>query len=142
MKQGRKAKSKQYSARGVGQTDKVLGQRIRGRRLERSMSQTELGEKLGVTFQQIQKYEKGSNRVSTVRLAEIAKVLETDIAFFIGDLGPGKPTAQASRFEEFMATRDGADIVEAMIKLTNPLMRRSVIELTRKLSIALEGQDA
>jgi transcriptional regulator with XRE-family HTH domain len=143
MKQRRKAKSKQYTARGVGPTDQVLGQRIRGRRMERGMSQSELGQKLGVSFQQIQKYEKGRNRVGTVRLVEIAQALETDIAYFVGDImGNGKPKAQGSRFEEFMATKDGVDIVEAMIKLTNPLMRRTVIDIARKLGTAESSLDA
>jgi transcriptional regulator with XRE-family HTH domain len=135
MRTARKTKSKQYNynARSVGSTDKVLGQRVRARRLDRKMSQAELGQKLGVTFQQIQKYEEGTNRIGTVRLVEIADALATDVAFFIGDMGNSKITPQGSRFEAIMATKDGVDILEAMMKLETPWMRRSVIEFVRKL---------
>jgi len=60
-------------------TDQSVGQKIRAQRIMRGLSQTELGNKLGVTFQQIQKYEKGSNRVSAGRLQRIAEILEVPV---------------------------------------------------------------
>src|SRR4051795_8296778 len=67
--------------------DAEIGKRIRARRLERGLSQTELGQRLGVTFQQIQKYEKGANRVGAGRLQRIAEVLDVPITFFYDGLG-------------------------------------------------------
>lgn len=118
--------------RGVTGIDKLIGNRLRARRLEMHVSQSELADKLGVSFQQVQKYEKGVNRVGAGRLQQIAGVLQTDIPYFMGDLGNGKsPTL--SKVSTFMATKDGLDIVEAMIKLESPLLRKSVIQLARSL---------
>lgn len=120
--------------RGAGPIDTVVGNRIRARRMEMGRSQQELGDALGVSFQQVQKYEKGVNRVGVGRLQQIAKYLQADMAFFMGDLnGDSKKPTTVSRFATFMATKDGADIVEAMIKLDHPELRRSVIDLARKL---------
>jgi transcriptional regulator with XRE-family HTH domain len=68
--------------RGASLQDKELGQRIRLRRVEQKMSQAELGEKLGVSFQQVQKYEKGVNRIGAARLQQVAKILDVDMSFF------------------------------------------------------------
>jgi transcriptional regulator with XRE-family HTH domain len=126
-------KSKPPSPRGVTGIDKMIGNRVRARRMEMHLSQSELGEKVGVTFQQVQKYEKGVNRVGAGRLQQIANVLETDVPYFMGD-SESSPTV--SRFATFMATRDGADIIEAMIRLESPLLRKSVIQLARTLGDA------
>jgi transcriptional regulator with XRE-family HTH domain len=75
----KKAKRK-GSPRNSSSVDEYIGARIRERRLELNMTQTELGEKLGVTFQQVQKYEKGRNRVSAARLFEICELLEVSLA--------------------------------------------------------------
>jgi transcriptional regulator with XRE-family HTH domain len=75
----KKAKCK-GSPRNSSSVDEYIGARIRERRLELNMTQTELGEKLGVTFQQVQKYEKGRNRVSAARLFEICELLEVSPA--------------------------------------------------------------
>ena len=117
--------------RGTTPTDQLLGQRIRARRLEQHISQSELSDKLGVSFQQVQKYEKGVNRVGSARLMEIAAALDTDMAYFIGDLD-GKPRGPTA-ISRFMATKDGIEIMEAMMKLDNADLRRSVIDLARKL---------
>jgi transcriptional regulator with XRE-family HTH domain len=78
----RTRKSTGRHPRSVGKGDMFLGQRIRVRRVELKMSQAELGEKLGVSFQQIQKYEKGVNRVGSIRLGKVAEVLGVPISFF------------------------------------------------------------
>jgi len=121
--------------RGVTGLDRTIGLRLRARRLEQHVSQDALAQKLGVSFQQVQKYEKGVNRVGSARLVEIARILEVDTAYFLGDLngnGNGKQTATVSRFAEFMATPDGLAINEAMIKLSEA-HRRGVIDLARTL---------
>lgn len=70
--------------RSAQPADAALGRRIRLRRVEQSMSQAELGDKLGVSFQQVQKYEKGVNRVGAVRLTQIADSLSVPVSFFHG----------------------------------------------------------
>lgn len=71
--------------RAAGKQDLELGHRIRLRRVEQQMSQAELGDALGVSFQQVQKYEKGVNRVGAARLVTIAKVLDVPMSFFYGE---------------------------------------------------------
>lgn len=130
---GRRTAVKASSVRGVTGMDRTIGLRLRARRLEQHMSQDALAEKLGVSFQQVQKYEKGVNRVGSARLVEIARVLDVDTAYFLGDLnGNGKQSVTISRFAEFMATKDGLDINEAMIKLSEP-HRRAMIDMARSL---------
>jgi transcriptional regulator with XRE-family HTH domain len=133
MKNGRK-RQKPINRRGVTSIDAIIGKRIRARRLEMQISQSELADALGLSFQQIQKYEKGVNRVGAGRLKQIADALEADIPFFMGDLmGDSKKTPTESRFASFMATKDGADIVDAMIRIESPVLRKSVIQLARTL---------
>jgi transcriptional regulator with XRE-family HTH domain len=105
------------SKRGVMPSDAFVGKQIKIARLERGMSQTELGEQTGVTFQQIQKYEKGSNRVTIGRLLLIAKVLGQSVDFFFGDYeevsqSPGRTSSQT-----FLADPFAQDIVAAYLSL-------------------------
>ena len=83
-----RSSSTKLSPRSAGDVDIELGRRIRLRRLEKGISQIELAGHLGVTFQQVQKYEKGTNRVGAARLQQIAEVLGVDIPFFYD--GDGK----------------------------------------------------
>ena len=131
MKQA-KIVDKHVRARRADGRDAEVGRRVRSRRLECRLSQTELADRIGVTFQQVQKYEKGVNRIGAVRLQQIANCLETDVTYFMGDMASGKPRAP-SKLSTFMATRDGIDIVEAMMKLDSAGLRRSVIDLARRL---------
>jgi transcriptional regulator with XRE-family HTH domain len=131
---GRRTTVKAPTVRGVTGMDRVIGVRLRGRRLEQHMSQEELANKIGVSFQQVQKYEKGVNRIGSARLVEIARILECDTSYFLADLNGngGKSNVTVSRFAEFMATKDGLDINEAMVRLSEP-HRRGVIDLARSL---------
>ncbi|MBR0879599.1 transcriptional regulator with XRE-family HTH domain [Bradyrhizobium barranii subsp. barranii] len=126
----KKPSGKKAHPRAVTPGDRLIGQRLKARRLEQHMSQGELGDKLGVSFQQVQKYEKGVNRVGSARLKQIADALETNFAYFLDDTD-GK--MKTSPIHAFLATKDGIDINEAMIKLDNPELRRSVIDFVRKL---------
>ena len=126
--------------RGATAVDRAIGLRVRARRLERHISQNELGDQLGVSFQQIQKYEKGTNRIGSARLVDIARILEVDTSYFLADLikGNGEDKATASGFAEFMATTDGVKINEAMMKLGDA-HRQAVIELATSLVRAYGG---
>ncbi|WP_439372897.1 helix-turn-helix domain-containing protein [Bradyrhizobium sp. DASA03120] len=110
--------------------------RIRSRRLELHISQAELGEALGITFQQIQKYEKGVNRVAAARLSEIATVLKTTMAALMGE-DQAREGKQDSVVSEFVSSKDGIDLIEAWSRLESQQVRRSIISLTR--SLAAEG---
>ncbi|WP_375791153.1 helix-turn-helix domain-containing protein [Bradyrhizobium sp. vgs-9] len=122
--------------RAADENDALIGQRLRARRLEKKVSQAELGTELGVSFQQIQKYEKGVNRIGASRLVEIAEALETTVDYFIGELDTGR--AHESKLGEFMATRDGVAIVEAMMKIPHDKKRKIVIDLARRLAEVCE----
>ena len=118
--------------RGVTAMDRLIGHRLRARRLELHVSQNELAEKLCLSFQQVQKYEKGVNRVGSGRLMEIAQVLECDTAYFLADAKGNGNGHVTSKFVEFLATKDGVDINEAMMLLGEE-HRRGVIDLARVL---------
>ncbi len=122
---------KVVNQRASSYADVALGMKIRARRSELGMSQSELGGKLGVSFQQVQKYEKGVNRVTAPRLQQIALVLNCNISFFLDDSGP----APSSAVQEFIMSRDGLDMIKAMIHV-RPEIRRKLIELARALNDA------
>jgi transcriptional regulator with XRE-family HTH domain len=118
--------------RSVTSMDKTIGTRLRARRLEQHISQSELADKLGLSFQQVQKYEKGVNRVGSSRLMQIATALQCDVGYFLANVDSNGREHTTSKFVEFLATKDGVEINEAMMKLGDE-HRRGVIELARTL---------
>jgi transcriptional regulator with XRE-family HTH domain len=118
--------------RSVQEADKVMGERIRARRNQQGLSQEELGEGLGVSFQQVQKYEKGTNRVSTGRLVQICKTLRCSISDLAEGLS-GKD-AEITPASAFAASRDGVAIINAMSKIADIDIRRQLIHLAEKLA--------
>jgi transcriptional regulator with XRE-family HTH domain len=121
------------SKQNTANVEALIGERIRSRRLQAGVSQETLGRALGITFQQVQKYEKGSNRVSAGRLLKIAEVLECNVMDFFEGVGVGK-TAAGGPFSKFLATNDGVAIVEAMLKIEDRTLRRKVIDIAEKLA--------
>jgi transcriptional regulator with XRE-family HTH domain len=123
---------------GPHPVDRHVGLRIRMRRKELNMSQEKLAESLGLTFQQVQKYERAANRVSASKLFEIARALNTTVAYFYEGLGEDpdatdRPlinlTAQA-----FMLTPEGAELAAIFPRLPRARVRRKVVELVRALA--------
>jgi transcriptional regulator with XRE-family HTH domain len=114
-----------------------IGERIRSRRIQVGMSQILLGEALGVTFQQVQKYEKGANRVSAGRLLKIAEVLECDIVNFYKGLRSDRSISD-SLFSQFLSTKEGVAIVEAMLRIRSQEIRRTVIDIAGQLADVTE----
>lgn len=118
--------------------DEVVGRRIRLRRKERGLSQAYLAERLGLTFQQVQKYERGSNRISASKLWQVARVLDVPVS----SLFPGYEEAStgASRLgvniavEELMADTHGRVVAEAFPAIRQPRIRRALVNLLRDLS--------
>jgi transcriptional regulator with XRE-family HTH domain len=116
----------------IADIESLIGERIRSRRIQVGMSQQELGKALGVTFQQIQKYEKGSNRVSYGGLLKIAEALECNVMQFFEDL---TKVQKATRpFSKFMSTKESVAIIEAMSKIKSQEIRRTVIDIGEKLA--------
>jgi transcriptional regulator with XRE-family HTH domain len=122
-------------------TDKHVGARIRMRRLMLGMSQTALADGLDLTFQQIQKYEKGVNRVGASRLQQIAHILRVPVEFFF-EGGPAVSGAKAdtadapslAHVSEFLATPDGLALVASFMKIRSAKLRRSIVELVSYLA--------
>ncbi len=119
-------------------TDIYVGSRIRMRRKMLGLSQEKLGEKLGITFQQIQKYEKGTNRVGASRLQAMSDALEVPVAFFFPESTPSGPPGvreeSATFMMDFMSTSEGLDLTRAFTSIKNPKVRRKVVELVRALA--------
>ncbi len=120
-----------------------VGSRVRLRRMMLSMSQEKLGESLGITFQQIQKYEKGTNRIGASRLQHIARVLQVPVSFFFEDApgGPGGGSAsgmaeapQTQYVVDFLSSAEGIQLNRAFVRIKNPRLRRRVIDLVRGIA--------
>lgn len=114
--------------------DQLVGARIRGLRIMRGISQTTLAERGGVTFQQVQKYEKGTNRVSPSRLAAFAEALQVDPAYFFQSHASiaVRDDPLASEILAFTSSREGINLAQAFDKLT-PTERRAVVHLVQAL---------
>ncbi|MBA4801183.1 MULTISPECIES: helix-turn-helix domain-containing protein [Euryhalocaulis] len=126
--------------KGPNPVDKHVGSRVRLRRKIMNMSQESLGEALGVTFQQVQKYERGVNRIGASRLYAVSHVLEVPVGFFFEGLeAPDAVTGMAEGEQQplmydFIQSTDGVALASAFSKIQDPKVRRRVIELIRALS--------
>jgi len=125
--------------------DVHVGGRVRLRRMMVGMSQERLGEQLGITFQQIQKYEKGTNRIGASRLQNIASVLSVPVAFFF-EGAPGHPDGGGTdtrdgggQVVDFLSSSEGLQLNRAFVRITDPRLRRRVIDLVR--AIAGDGEE-
>ncbi len=121
--------------------DVHVGSRVRLRRMLVGFSQEKLGESMGLTFQQIQKYEKGVNRIGASRLFKLSQVLDVPVQFFFegmpsaqgsANLGMAEPDPDAFLYE-FLNTRDGLELNRAFIKVRDTNVRKSVIDLVRSI---------
>jgi transcriptional regulator with XRE-family HTH domain len=115
--------------------DALVGERVRSRRIQARISQAKLGDALGVTFEQVQQYEKGVTRIGSGRLFKIAEVLECNVMDFFESVGGGR-TAANTTFAKFLATEEGVAIIDAMVKIKSQALRRAVIDLAEKLAEA------
>lgn len=119
--------------------DVALGSRIRLRRRELGFSQEQLAREVGITFQQVQKYEHGTNRVSFSRLVEIAKALRCGVMGIVGDLDQQAPTSTFSRHVDCLNEPGAAELLEAYAAISSPKHRRAILNLARQLA---EGKTA
>ncbi|KAB2700865.1 helix-turn-helix domain-containing protein [Brucella haematophila] len=126
--------------------DVHVGSRIRLRRNMLGLSQEKLGENLGITFQQIQKYEKGTNRVGASRLQAISAILNVPVSFFFEDAPGSTPVGQegfaedneATYVVDFLNSNEGVQLTRAFTKISDPKVRRKIIDLVKSLAADAE----
>jgi transcriptional regulator with XRE-family HTH domain len=128
--------------------DVHVGSRIRLRRTLLGMSQEKLGKAIGLTFQQVQKYERGTNRVGSSRLYQLAKVLSVPISFFFDDMPSevtGKRPVLAEAGEPFdnglLTKRETLELVRAYHRIADPTVRRRFFDLVKSLSSQGRGAE-
>ena len=130
--------------RAANAVDRKLGQRVRTRRLEIGMSQERLAELLGVTFQQVQKYEKGINRIAASRLFDISAALDMPVSRFFegltGRAAAGVAESSKDYIDDALATPEGAQLMALFASIKSVKVRRRVIELVKALTE--EGADS
>ena len=116
--------------------DCYVGNQIRLRRMALGMSQTVLGDALGITFQQIQKYEKGVNRVSASRLHRLAEGLKVAPTFFFDEasLQPSATSSADDDLNQFLASEEGLSLMKAFQRLPQKSLRRSIVEMIEQLA--------
>jgi transcriptional regulator with XRE-family HTH domain len=120
-----------------------VGACARKRRLMLGMSQEKLGDALGLTFQQVQKYEKGTNRIGASRLQQIAHILQVPVSFFfegapaggsgphVGGMGEAPSPAYVS---DFLATSDGLSLTKSFMRIKNSKLRRRIVDLVEQIA--------
>ena len=124
-------------------TDKHVGARVRMRRMMLSMSQEKLGDALGLTFQQVQKYEKGTNRIGASRLQHISHILQVPVSFFFEGAPsvpghhapPGMAESPSPAYvSEFLSTTDGLALTKAFMLIKNAKLRRRIVDLVEQIA--------
>jgi len=116
--------------------DKHVGARLRMRRLVLEMSQQKLGDALGITFQQVQKYEKGMSRIGAGRLQQLSVILQVPVAFFFeemgtkADVGRGQSsdTLPRAQIDEFLTTSEGLALIKAFLQIEDSQIRRCIVD--------------
>jgi transcriptional regulator with XRE-family HTH domain len=134
---GKKPNDGLKNQRSSGKYDIELGKRIRLRRVEIDISQSGLADKLGVTFQQVQKYEKGVNRVGASRLQQIATALDVPVTFFFDDDGLGKRASDGKREVESLLFVDSAfslRLLRAYASMKNQTVQRQFVSLIESIA--------
>jgi len=124
--------------------DKHVGSRVRMRRMMLGMSQEKLGDALGLTFQQVQKYEKGTNRIGASRLQQISQILQVPVAFFFegapvisGEFEPSSGMNEApspAYVSDFLATSDGLSLTKAFMRIKDAKLRRRIVDLVQQIA--------
>jgi len=122
-------------------TDKHVGSRVRMRRMMLGMSQEKLGDALGLTFQQVQKYEKGTNRIGASRLQHISQILQVPVSFFFegapeipGQVTGLNETPSPAYVSDFLATSDGLALTKAFISIPEGRLRRRIVDLVEEIA--------
>lgn len=139
-------------AGGPNPVDVHVGTRVRLRRTLLGMSQEKLGEALGLTFQQVQKYERGANRIGASRLFDLSRVLDVPIGFFFEDMAedvaarsPRQVRGMAEEHVDYepdpMAKRETLELVRAYYRILDPKVRKRLFEMTKSLASFSQRQE-
>jgi transcriptional regulator with XRE-family HTH domain len=127
--------------KSINATDKYVGTRVRMRRLMVGMTQSELGEAIGITFQQVQKYEKGTNRISASRLQEISDVLQVSVPFFFEGAPhvPGQAAANGASpspayVTDFLASTQGLALTKAFMQIKRTKLKQRILDLVKEIA--------
>src|SRR5260370_38619190 len=131
----------EMSTKAPNPVDKYVGSRVRMRRIMLGMSQEKLGEALGLTFQQIQKYEKGTNRVGASRIQQISEILQVPESFLF-EGGPSGTTradgasagTSPAYVSDFLATTEGLALTRAFTRITDAKLRRCIVEMVEQIA--------
>jgi transcriptional regulator with XRE-family HTH domain len=130
---GRKLIKHAMVKRAPNPVDKHVGSRIRMRRMMLGMSQETLADGLGLTFQQVQKYENGKNRIGAGRLQHISHILQIPVPFFF----EGSPYGESPSpvyVSDFLATAEGLALTKAFMRIKEPTLRRRIVELVEEIA--------
>ncbi len=130
------------STKAPNPVDKHVGSRVRMRRIMLGMSQEKLGEALGLTFQQVQKYEKGTNRVGASRIQQISEILQVPVSFLFegGSAGASSKTEGMSEapspayITDFLATSEGLALIRAFTRISDAKLRRSIVNMVEQIA--------
>lgn len=122
--------------------DVHVGARVRFRRMLLGISQERLGRELGLTFQQVQKYEKGANRIGASRLHDIARILHAPVQYFFEDLADepadtvagGQEDVKPDNMTEFVSTPEGLELNRAFQRITDTATRRRLVDLVKAVA--------
>lgn len=130
-------------AKKIDPTDRLVGTRVRLQRISMGISQTKLAEALGVTFQQVQKYENGSNRISASRLDQIARTLSVQPGFFFEGLVEVRSAAteEVNAVSDFVATAEGVRLMRGFLRISRASVRRSIIALVEDVAAAEAAEE-
>jgi transcriptional regulator with XRE-family HTH domain len=138
----------EMSTKAPNPVDKYVGSRVRMRRIMLGMSQEKLGEALGLTFQQVQKYEKGTNRVGASRIQQISEILQVPISFLFeggprgaASVGGYDEGASPAYVSDFLATSEGLALTRAFTRIADAKLRRSIVDLVEQIA-AREALDS
>ncbi|MFQ6017508.1 MAG: helix-turn-helix domain-containing protein [Kiloniellaceae bacterium] len=141
-------------SRGTGKPNPVdvhVGGRVRLRRTLLGLSQEKLGDAIGLTFQQVQKYERGANRIGSSRLYDLSRVLDVPVEFFFDDMpssvaarSPAQVRGMAEESSTYeldpMAKRETLELVRAYYKIRDPQVRKRLFEMTKVLAAATKSE--
>ncbi len=145
-----KAKSRRGRGSGISPVDVHVGVRLRARRTLLGMTQTNLGDAIGVAFQQVQKYERGTNRISASRLFNLSRILDVPVQFFFDDMptavavsSPAQVGGRAKKPPSYepdpIAKRETLQLVRAYYKITDPEIRKHLFAMTKTLGAKSSG---
>ena len=140
-KNGRSFMSARVEKKSPNPVDKHVGLRVRMRRMMLAMSQEKLGNALGLSFQQVQKYEKGANRIGASRLQQISHILQVPVAFFFegapnlhGSTDRMKEALSPSYVSDFLATPEGLLLTKAFMRINEAKLRRRIVDLVAEIA--------